>query len=44
MMDPARLNFVEAAIYMASQGEQAGQYVAACAKEECGYFGEYRSS
>jgi hypothetical protein len=41
MMDVTKPNVVEAAIYIASQGEQVGQYVASCAKEECGYFGQY---
>jgi hypothetical protein len=44
MMDPTTPDFVEAAIYMASDGDNAGQYagqyVATCAKDECGYFGE----
>jgi hypothetical protein len=33
-------SFVEAAIYIASGGEYAGKYIAACAKDECGYVGE----
>jgi len=40
MMDPMTPDFVEAAIYMASDGDNAGQYVATCAKDKCGYFGE----
>jgi len=44
MMDATKPNVVEAAIYITSQGEQAGRYIASCAKEECGYFGQYHSS
>lgn len=33
-------DYVEAPIYMASLGESAGQYVASCARDRCGYFGE----
>jgi len=33
--------FTEAAIYVPTQGRYAGQYVAACARGTCGYFGEY---
>ena len=40
MMDAMKPDFVEAAIYMASDGDNAGKYVATCAKDECGYFGE----
>ena len=40
MMDPMTPDFVEAAIYMASDGDNTGQYVATCVKDECGYFGE----
>ena len=39
MVDTRKPSFVEAAIYMASDGEHAGQFVATCAKNECGYFG-----
>lgn len=39
LMDINKPDFVEAAIYMATDGEQAGQFVASCAKDECGYFG-----
>jgi hypothetical protein len=39
MVDAKKPNFVEAAIYMASDGEHAGHFVATCAKDECGYFG-----
>lgn len=41
MVDENKPDFVEAAIYMASVGEQAGQYIATCAKDECGYSGEF---
>jgi hypothetical protein len=37
MMDAMKPDFIEAAIYIASEGEQAGQYVATCAKNLCGY-------
>jgi hypothetical protein len=37
-MDVTKPNFVEAAIDMATDGEEAGQFVARCAKDECGYF------
>lgn len=40
MMDTAKPDFMEAAIYKACQGREAGQYVATCAKDECGYVGE----
>jgi hypothetical protein len=40
MMDATKPDTVEAAIYMATQGEQAGKYVATCAKDECGYTGK----
>jgi hypothetical protein len=40
MMDATKPAYVEAAIYMALRGEQAGQYVATCAKDECGYAGD----
>lgn len=39
MMDAARPDFIEAAIYKARKGREAGQYVATCAKDECGYIG-----
>jgi hypothetical protein len=39
-MDIMKPSFVEAAIYIASGGEYAGKYIAACAKDECGYVGE----
>ena len=34
--------FEESAIYMAGHGRFAGEYVAACAKNECDYFGDTR--
>ena len=33
-------NFMEAAIYMVNRGHFAGEYVATCAKGDCGYFGD----
>jgi hypothetical protein len=33
------LRFVEAAIYIPVFGRYAGEYVAECAKSECGYLG-----
>jgi len=39
-MDESQPDIVEAAIYMVSEGDHGGQYVAACAKDECGYFGK----
>jgi len=42
MMDRTKPDYIEAAIYIASEGEQAGQYVASCAKNLCGYTGESR--
>jgi len=38
LMDVTKPNFVEAAMDMATDGEEAGQFVARCAKDECGYF------
>ncbi|KIM86990.1 hypothetical protein PILCRDRAFT_4230 [Piloderma croceum F 1598] len=38
MMDTTKPDYIEAAIYKASTGEQAGRYVASCAKDACGYF------
>jgi len=40
MMDATKPDFVEAAIYMASEGEQAGKYVATCVKNKCDYAGQ----
>jgi hypothetical protein len=40
MMDASAPDFVEATIDMASSGKHAGQYVAACAKDTCDYFGK----
>jgi hypothetical protein len=34
-------NFKEAAVFMAVRGRHAGQYVAACADDRCGYFGDW---
>jgi hypothetical protein len=36
--------FVEAAIFIAISGPDAGYYVAKCAKGECGYLGQIRIS
>jgi hypothetical protein len=41
MMDITKPAFIEAAIYIATTGEQAGKYVATCAKNECGYAGKF---
>ena len=40
MMDTAKPDYIEAAIYIIADGEQAGRYVATCAKNECGYAGK----
>src|ERR1700683_611051 len=40
-LDIMKPDFIEAAIYKASEGECEGQYVAGCAKNECGYIGEF---
>jgi len=40
MMDESNPDFVEAAIYKASNGDQMGEYIAACAKDKCGYVGK----
>lgn len=37
--DPDLGDFAESAIYMVSYGRYAGEYVAACANDRCGYFG-----
>jgi hypothetical protein len=39
-MDMMKPDFIEAAMYMASIGPYAGQYVASCAQDLCGYFGK----
>jgi hypothetical protein len=39
MMDANAPDFVEAAIYVPTNGEHWGKYTAACAKEVCGYCG-----
>ena len=38
LMDKSKPDIVEAATYMVSEGDQGGQYVAVCAKDECSYF------
>jgi hypothetical protein len=40
MTDASKPDFVESAIYKASDGNREGQYVAACAKDLCGYSGK----
>jgi hypothetical protein len=44
MMDATKPDFIEAAIYKVRQGGEAGQYVATCAKDKCGYAGESSDS
>jgi hypothetical protein len=39
MMEIGMPDFVEAAIYSISKGPLAGQYVASCAQDNCGYLG-----
>ncbi|KIM80674.1 hypothetical protein PILCRDRAFT_89605 [Piloderma croceum F 1598] len=38
MLDANKPDFIEAAIYKASDGEHRGHFVATCAKDDCGYF------
>jgi hypothetical protein len=40
MMDVSEPDFVKAAVCMATDSEQAGKYVATCAKDVCGYCGK----
>lgn len=40
----SRPTFTEAAIFVARSGSFAGQYVAECARGDCGYFGKYITS
>jgi hypothetical protein len=40
MMNTNKPDFIKAAIYIASEGEQAGKYVATCAKDKCDYTGK----
>jgi hypothetical protein len=40
MTDTTIPDFVEAAIYVAYDGNHTGQYVATCAKDLCGYIGK----
>jgi len=42
LADENQPDFVEAAIYMATDGPLAGKYVASCARDLCGYFGKPR--
>lgn len=37
-------DFVEAAIYMPSEGDHAGKYIANCARDLCGYQGQLTMS
>ena len=41
LINPTGPDFVEAAIYLATSGTYVGQYVASCAKDNCGYLGEF---
>jgi len=40
MAEGSTENFVEAAIYQAVSGQLSGEYIASCARSQCGYFGE----
>jgi hypothetical protein len=40
MAETTQPDFVEAPIYMALVGPCAGEYVASCARDRCGYFGK----
>lgn len=40
MQDATQPDFVEAAMYMITVGLLSGEYVASCARNRCGYFGE----
>jgi hypothetical protein len=40
MIDLNQPDFVEAAMYMPVTGPFAGQYIATCARDKCGYFGK----
>lgn len=42
LINPTGPDFVEAAIYVATSGTYAGEYVTSCAKDACGYLGEFR--
>ena len=42
MVHASQPDFVEAAIYVLPVGPFSGQYVASCAQDRCGYFGESR--
>jgi hypothetical protein len=44
LKDHSMPDFVEAAIYSISKGPLAGKYVASCAEDKCGYFGEREHS
>ena len=41
MKDASAPDFVEAAMYLATAGPFAGQYVIGCAQDKCGYLGEW---
>lgn len=40
MKDGGQPDFVEAAMYMVTAGSLSGEYIASCAQNHCGYFGE----
>jgi hypothetical protein len=42
LINPTGPDFVEAAIYLATSGTYAGEYVASCATDNCGYLGKFR--
>jgi hypothetical protein len=41
MKDGDAPDFVEAAMYLATAGPFAGQYLIGCARDKCGYLGEW---
>ena len=43
LLQGGEAKFTESAIFMVIHGRFLGKYVAACAKNECGYFGNYLS-
>lgn len=43
LVNPRGLDFVEAAMYFTTTGSHAGQYIASCAKDQCGYLGDFQS-
>lgn len=42
LMDEHKPDFVEAAIFVATEGPLIGEYIAACAKGSCSYIGEFK--